>query len=274
MVATPKKKRRLKTPPHKMVDGECTIPGAIPVEAMRQFIVKPGGEDADNIRSYIEWQAPDEKVTHLEKVSSENVFGQPMTAWDVRTNKNRWWVITNPTNLYSQDLFPSLDYTLSFHVGVTTRMMQSEMSEEQEEMHDSINDLWNRLARARSACFEAQKPEEFQSVGMKCRECLLLLVQKLGSVEMIPEKQTPPQRANFKDWCELISNFVARGSSKERVRSHLKSVAASTWELTNWLTHTTKAEKHDAILAVEATEHVLTVYVNSWARNKGGKLRG
>ena len=36
----------------------------------------------------------------------------------MRTTKGRWWVITNPTNLYSQELFPSLDYAISFHVGV------------------------------------------------------------------------------------------------------------------------------------------------------------
>lgn len=33
----------------------------------------------------------------------------------------RWWVITNPTNLYSHYEFPSADYTLSFHIGVVAR---------------------------------------------------------------------------------------------------------------------------------------------------------
>jgi hypothetical protein len=32
------------------------------------------------------------------------------------TDEGRWWVITNLTNLYSQTHFPSLDYTLSFHI--------------------------------------------------------------------------------------------------------------------------------------------------------------
>lgn len=268
-----KKKRRLKTPAHTNVKGECTIPGAFPVEALKQFIVKPESEDSNRILSYVEWQAPDEKVEHLEKVSSENVFGQPMTAWDVRTNKNRWWVITNPTNLYSQDLFPSLDYTLSFHVGVSTRMMQSQMCEEQEEMHDGINELWNRLARAQASCFDAQKVEEFQAVGMKCRECLLLLVRKLGEASMVPEAQDAPKKGNFKDWCELIAQAVAAGDSNERLRSHMKAISVSTWELTNWLTHTSKASKHDANIAIEATEHVLSVFVTSWARYKGKRAQ-
>ena len=141
--------------------------------------MKAGDDEADGIRSYVEWQAPDETVRHLEKVASESIFGQEMDAWDVRTNKGRWWVITNPTNLYSQKLFPSLDYTLSFHVGVTTRMMQSEMSEEQEIAHNDINVLWNKLARARATLFSAQNAEDFQSVGMKCRSVFYFLSRLL-----------------------------------------------------------------------------------------------
>ena len=168
-----KEKKKPKTPSYKTVKGECIIPGALPAEELDAFVVKKEISESESIRGYIEWQAPNEKVKHLEKVSSENIFGQPMDAWDVRTNRNRWWVITNPTNLYSQSLFPSLDFTISFHVGVTTRMAQSEMTAEQADAHDDINLLWNKLSRARIALFEAKKPEEFQAVGMKCRECLL-----------------------------------------------------------------------------------------------------
>jgi hypothetical protein len=90
--------------------GECIIPPAMPVEALGDFTLNTGGSEADRVRSYVEWQARGETVKHLEKVASESIFGQPMDAWDVRTNTNRWWIITNNTNLYSQKLFPSLDY--------------------------------------------------------------------------------------------------------------------------------------------------------------------
>jgi hypothetical protein len=101
---TPKKQSRLKTPSHKTVKGECVIPGAMPAEALSQFVVNEAAADQEAVKSYVELEARGEKVEHLEKVASESVFGQPMDAWDVRTNKARWWVITNPTNLYSQDL--------------------------------------------------------------------------------------------------------------------------------------------------------------------------
>src|SRR4051794_20250189 len=93
---------------------ECMVPPALPADALGDFVLNAGGKEADRVRSYVEWQAAGETVLHLEKVTSESIFGQPMDGWDVQTDKKRWWVITNPTNLYSQKLFPSLDYTFSF----------------------------------------------------------------------------------------------------------------------------------------------------------------
>jgi len=268
----PKKaKRSLHTRALKKKNGECVIPRAMPAEALADYILNAGDDEADRIRSYVEWQAPNETVRHLEKVASESIFGQQMAAWDVRTNKNRWWVITNPTNFYLQKLFPSLDYTLSFHVGVTTRMMQSDMSEEQEHAHDRINQLWNKLARARATLFSAQKAEDFQSVGMKCRVCLLFLAQSLGQAEMVPEGQKAPQRGNFIDWCELIANHLAIGSSNEQLRSYLKAISKSTWQLVNWLTHAQNAGRYDGSIAADATENVLESFMVAWAKNNVSK---
>src|SRR2546422_11429492 len=71
---------------------------------------------------YVEVQARGERVTHLEKITTERIGTRRLDAWDVHTGRDRYWVITNPTNLYSQRDFASLDYTVSFHVGVTARV--------------------------------------------------------------------------------------------------------------------------------------------------------
>ena len=34
-------------------------------------------------------------------VLAETILGHRHDVWDVHTNRDRWWVITNPTNLYS-----------------------------------------------------------------------------------------------------------------------------------------------------------------------------
>lgn len=96
------------------------IPPSVSDEALNLFKLDPQNEhEAKRISEYVEWQcAKDhEMVTYLEKIKTENVLGGNYDCWHVRTDKDRFWVITNPTNLYSQTMFPSLDYTLSFTLG-------------------------------------------------------------------------------------------------------------------------------------------------------------
>ena len=50
------------------------------------------------IANYVEVQAR-EKVLHAERIKTEHVMGRDHECWDVHTDKNRWWVITDPTNL-------------------------------------------------------------------------------------------------------------------------------------------------------------------------------
>jgi hypothetical protein len=62
--------------------------------------------DKDEIRTYVEGQAH-ERVIHLEKAASELVGPVRHNIWDVHCAESRWWVVTNPTNLYSQADFKS-----------------------------------------------------------------------------------------------------------------------------------------------------------------------
>ena len=59
-------------------------------------------------------------------LTSEYVLGQQYDVWDAHTSDGRWWVITNPVNLYSQDQIKSMDIALSFHIGLMSRMMASQ----------------------------------------------------------------------------------------------------------------------------------------------------
>lgn len=59
------------------------------------------GVRRDEIRAYVESQAHEE-VVHLEKAASELVGPVRHHIWDVHCPESRWWVVTNPTNLYDQ----------------------------------------------------------------------------------------------------------------------------------------------------------------------------
>ena len=72
-------------------------------------MLKATEEEIEQVREYFEWQASDLKVTFMQKVYSEAVGNSRHDVWDIHTNKDRWWVITSGTNLYSQEQFPNMD---------------------------------------------------------------------------------------------------------------------------------------------------------------------
>ena len=78
----------------------------------------------DAVRAYVDSQAH-EQVIHLEKIASELVGPVRHDIWDVHCTDSRWWVITEPTYLYSQEDFKSRDVALDSQVEVETGPMLS-----------------------------------------------------------------------------------------------------------------------------------------------------
>src|SRR5260221_10164248 len=83
-------------------------------------------DESDHVTSYMQSQAPGLPVQFVQKVYSENVLNVRHDVWDVHTDVDRWWVITDPMNLYSQDQFPNMDLALTFHVGLNLRIPRSD----------------------------------------------------------------------------------------------------------------------------------------------------
>lgn len=250
-------------------DKECLIPPPIPIEALSDLLVERP-QNADDIASYVEWQSPGEKVMHAELVTTEHVFGEKHECWDVRTNKSRLWVITGPTNLYDQSLFPSVDYALSFHIGVTARVRSRDKPRVSGLEQMTMPAAWRRWERAGVILNEAEEPEDFQSVGMRCRESLIAMVRALGLKQMVPKGSLPPQKSNVVEWCNFIANHVAQGSSAERMRGYLKAVAKAGWEFVNWLTHAQGATRADGLFALELTQHALAIFGTAAFRHRQG----
>jgi len=226
--------------------------------------------NAKEISSYVEWQARGEKVQQAEKIKTEHLLGRDYECWDVHTQRERYWVITSPTNLYSQKLFPSLDYTLSFHVGVMIRVEASQKGAPDAAQGARLLVVWRRWEEASAALDAAEEAEEFQAVGMRCRECLIQLVRSVGKAEMVPEGQEAPQRSNVIGWSDHIANTVAAGASAEHLRGHLKSIAKTTWKLTQWLTHANNAARWDASSVLDATHATIVAFGSAVMRYESG----
>jgi hypothetical protein len=226
------------------------------------------------IRAYIESQAH-EAVVHLEKAASELVGPVRHDIWDVHCTDSRWWVITEPTNLYSQEDFKSRDVALTFHIGLAIRVsyLQERKAPVRPASADLLPGSWRRWEQAFEAYDSGDEAENFQAVGVRLRECLVSFVDETTSDEMLPESQEPPKQADFKGWTELLANMLAGGEANAHLRSYLKKISVETWAYVNWLTHAKNAIRMDAEIGLKTVEHLLGVFTAARLRLGQNRLR-
>jgi hypothetical protein len=224
------------------------------------------------IECYLESQSgPDFQVEHVEKLTSEYVLGQEYDVWDAHTNEGRWWVITNPTNLYSQDDIKSMDVALSFHIGLWSRVMARDTPNSMRRDRRA-QELLRRLDVASESLDRAKEVEDFQAVGMRLRELLLTLTFSLSELVQTAEPTAEHQKAaNFKTLADIYARSLAGGKSSERLRSLLKSSSKEAWEYVSWLTHARNAGEQEARIAFSATHQVIEAYLLAVTRTQRGQ---
>ena len=244
------------TEPTKPTD-ECVVHDhPVPPNELGRYSIDRDPHSERDIASYVEGQASDETVQHVERVKREIVLGDVYDIWDVTTDKDRWWVITNLTNLYSQKYFPSLDYTLSFHIGLMARLRSRQERIDPDEP-TPFDEVIRRADQAEARHDAAVEVEDFQAVGMLLRESLLSLVDAMRRRVTIDESIEKPQDANFIGWCDLIMNELCPGSSNKDLRQHLKNSAKEAWQLANWLTHARNATRTASTVAKHSCQTVI-----------------
>lgn len=228
----------------------------VPPEELGRYSIDRDPYSESDIASYVEGQAPDEEVRHVERIKTEVVLGDVYEMWDVTTDIGRWWVITNLTNLYSQKYFPSLDYTLSFHIGLMMRLKSRPDNAGADDL-SSFNEVLRREEQASDRHDRAVEAEDYQAVGMLLREALVSLLGALRRRTEIPEDIERPQDANFIAWTDVLMNQLCPGSSNKNLRQHLKSGAKECWQLVNWLTHSRNANKTASSIAIHSCQTVI-----------------
>ena len=95
------------------------------------------------------------------RAAIERVGSVPHDIWDVHTESGRWWAVTNPLNLYSQDDFKSRDVVLTFHVGLALRMASRNEVPIADAAAALLPDAWERWGNAIDALGVARAPEDF-----------------------------------------------------------------------------------------------------------------
>ena len=249
-------------------DDDCVVHAhAVPPEELKRYSATRDLDAEQGIAWYVEGQARDEAVLHVERIKTEYVLGEAYEIWDVTTDKHRWWVITNLTNLYSQKHFPSLDYTISFHIGLMARLRSRSTLGNNESEASPFVEVMRRLEQAGDRQERAVEAEDYQAVGMQLRECLISLVSTTRKMVVLPSGIVKPQDANFVEWSRILAEHFCPGGTNKEIRSYLKATAEKVWTLVNWLTHHRNATDTSTSIAVNACS-VLIMHYGKLLHNK------
>ncbi|MBK8814084.1 MAG: gamma-glutamylcyclotransferase [Methylococcaceae bacterium] len=242
----------------------------IPPEELGRYSVERDFHSERDIANYVEGQANDETVQQVERIKKEVVIGDVYEIWDVTTDKNRWWVITNLTNLYSQKHFPSLDYTLSFHIGLMMRLRNRSEGADAADPNP-FDEVLRRIDQAEKRHDNAIEAEDFQAVGMLLREGLISLIAALRRRTELSVDIERPQDANFNAWSAILMNQLCGGGSNKELRQHLKNTAKEAWQITNWLTHTRSANKTASSIAIHSCQTTIGHFLQLLEKNRTDK---
>ena len=237
------------------VKDNCdTTPQMIPPSELEKYRVEHDPHSEQDIADYVHGEAPDETVQNVERIKQEVVLGNKYEIWDVITDKDRWWVITNLTNIYSQKHFISLDYTLTFHIGLMMRLRNRSVRADSDNP-TPFEEVFRRREQVAYYHDRAVEAEDYQAVGMQLRECLLSLVATLRRRVYTESDTERPRDADFVAWSGILMDIICSGNKNKKLRQHLKNTAKETWQLVNWLTHDNGAGKAAASIAIDACRH-------------------
>jgi hypothetical protein len=224
-------------------------------------------EEKQEIIDYMNWQAPDLKVEFLQKVYTENVLSHQHVVWDVHTNVDRWWVVTNPTNLYSQNQFPNMDYALTFHIGLMLRVPRTEQEPVAGLELEPFSVVYRQVNEATEALSQASGVTDYQAIGVRCREALLAFTGAAQFIFPWPKGNTsPPKQADFKAWVDHVCSVTLSGAKHEYRRHLQKTLLEEAWRYSNWLTHAKESTWHDAEAATSIISHAITSAVSHIVR--------
>ena len=211
-----------------------------------------------SIRDYVNSQSPDnDRAELVQKIGSQRIMGHVHDIYDVHTASTRWWVITDPTNLYRQTDFPKAEQALIFHLGLGIYIAERSRSEIADNQEEHISPAWRRFRQALGAMNAASESEDFQAVGLKCRDALISFGKQYKDADWVASVSEPPKASDFKGWA---NTFAERLTEPGRLRSHLKTLADKTWDLTVWLQHNSGATPIDADIVLDSTSHLLRIF--------------
>jgi len=222
-----------------------------------------------DVKRYVE-EDGQEKVLSVKPEQTFRDLGPKVTVWNVKTEKGAWWVVEGegvPMNLYSQgSYYFSADEAYSFHMGLMARVMMREEHDPEHALrlvtlgHSRFIGIRRKLHVASETLSAAKEPEDFQAIGLSCREVLIALGGELVLDSEIPQGTAIPKLADFKNRARLTIDRLLRGSENSELRAHARKICDAAWEFSSTITHSPNRTIHQAFICVSLVGAVLTLF--------------
>jgi hypothetical protein len=184
------------------------------------------------IRDYVSSQRfpgklKDDQVEIVQKVDRRRVGSITYDLYDVwMSSGQRWWVITNHTNLYAQEDFRNIDQVFTYHLGLMQITNEQFKTEPDELQAEYVSKSWRQFMRAVDAMAEAEEAEDYQAVGMRCREAILTLAREHQDAEWVRVPDDRPKAGDV-DWLRIYADSLTTG----RPRDYMRALADKPWHL-------------------------------------------
>lgn len=226
------------------------------------------------VAEYVEWQNHGAgKVLSAKPEHSFDDLDDTVTVWNVKTdNDGDWWVVEGehtPMNLYPQSAYYfAADEVYSFHMGLMARMRVSRDEYHPEEYVEAMTlgtqlapVLFRRLKNIADQIDKAEEIEDFQAIGVQCREILIELGNSIYVPEMAVDEEQP-KASDFKKKAELYIKYTLRGKENSDYRSYIKKLTEATWDYASKITHSQSSSFYEASTCVSLTISLVGTYEN------------
>lgn len=107
----------------------------------------------------------------------------------------------------------------------------------------------------------AKEIEDFQAIGVHCRETLIELGNHIYE-PMMAGAEEQPQASNFKRKAELFIQFYLKGSENSDYRGIINKLTEATWDYANKITHSRSATYYEASTCVTLCISLVGTYEN------------
>jgi len=219
------------------------------------------------------------KIANIKCEETFKDLGVDVNVWNVKTSKGAYWVVegeTVPMNLYTQNAsYFSADEAYSFHMGIAQRLAKRH----QENFKHVIDEIPLDIERLRSINrklnMASQKlsidlePEEFQSIGLICRESLIELSKEIckRNKELIKSKGF--KTSDFKNVSNAFIDLYASGSNNAELRNHSRKLVEIAWSYSSSIVHSPNKTFPDVKIGLLFTSTVVSLLENLFFKHIG-----